>query len=88
MTQPVKVFRMGYVKCEVFSRHARTGPQYHAIITRLFKNGTQWCESRQFSKDELMLVAKLADAAHSWMYDAHREADDDAATPSMPQEKL
>ena len=53
------------------------GPSYQrgVSLVRLYKNGDVWKESTRFGRDDLLLVAKAADAAHSWIFDDARNGD-------------
>ena len=35
---------------------------------RLYKDGDDWKTTDSFGRDELPLVAKVADMAHTWIY--------------------
>ncbi len=66
--EPIHVIRFGLIKCEIHLRHTRSGDRFNVMISRLFKDGEQWRESKQFGRDDLPLVAKIADLAHTWIY--------------------
>jgi hypothetical protein len=34
----------------------------------LFRNGEAWSESKQFGRDDLPIVSKVADLAHTWIF--------------------
>ena len=70
---PVHVIRFGLIKCEIFARHTRSGDRFVVTPTRLFRNGEQWQESKQFFREDLLLLAKALDLAHTWIY-AHGES--------------
>lgn len=43
---------------------------YDVIITRLFKDTAgKWQDSPSFGRDDLLLVAKAADLAHTWVFE-------------------
>lgn len=67
-TEPVHVIRFGLIKCEIFLRHTRVGDRFNIMISRLFRNGDAWSESKQFGRDDLPLVSKVADLAHTWVF--------------------
>jgi hypothetical protein len=64
----VHVIRFGLIKCEIFARRTRSGDRFVVTPTRLFRNGDQWQESKQFFRDDLLLLAKALDLAHTWIY--------------------
>lgn len=45
-----------------------SGERHSVSIVRLYKNGDTWVESTRFGRDDLPLVAKVSDLAHSWIY--------------------
>lgn len=67
-SEPVHVIRFGLIKCEIFCNHTRSGDRFNAVFTRLYRNGAEWKQSRTFGRDDLLLVGKAADAAHTWIY--------------------
>ena len=48
-------------------RH-RDGPAYNATVSRLYKDDDQqWKTSESFGRDDLLLLAKVLDLAHTWV---------------------
>ena len=45
-------------------------------VVRLYKNGDTWKESGHFGRDDLLLVSKVADLAHSWIVQPGRTNED------------
>lgn len=68
MSEPIHVIRFGLIKGEIFVRRSPSGDRFNVIITRLFRNGDSWSESKQFGRDDLLVVAKIADLAHSYIF--------------------
>ena len=52
-------------------------------IVRIYKTDNGWETSTSFGRDELPLVAKVADMAHLWIY---QNAEQEKATPEPPSE--
>ena len=67
-SEPAHVIRLGLIKCCIFFRNTRSGDRFNVSVTRLFKNGDTWSESHYFGRDDLLLVAKVMDLAHSWVF--------------------
>ncbi len=43
-------------------------PECHNVtVTRLYKDGDLWRESQHFGRDDLLLLAKVLDQAHTWI---------------------
>ena len=65
---PVYEIRMGLIKASVWENQTKQGTNYVVTVIRLFKNGTDWKESSRFYRDDLLIVAKLLDQAHTWIF--------------------
>jgi len=65
---PAHVIRFGLIKGSIWRNQTRVGERYTVTVVRLFKNGDHWTESTRFGRDDLPLVAKVCDLAHTWIY--------------------
>ena len=74
MTQPIHTIRFGLIKASIWQNHTRSGDRHTVSIVRLYKNGDSWKESTRFGRDDLPLVCKASDLAHSWIFQ-HSQAD-------------
>jgi hypothetical protein len=73
--RPAHEIRFGFVKAAIWENQTKGGLQFKVTIVRLFKDGDAWRESTRFGRDDLPLVAKAADLAHTWIYQhGHRPA--------------
>lgn len=79
-SDPVHVVRFGLIKCEVFRQQTRNGERFNATVTRLYRNGSVWQQSKSFGRDDLLLAAKALDAAHTWILQ-HAQMEAGAAPP-------
>lgn len=77
-SEAVHVIRFGMIKCEIFRQQTRNGERFNVTITRLYRNGSVWAQSRLFGRDDLPLVCKAVDLAHTWIY-ARGQASSSAA---------
>ncbi len=66
--QPAHEIRFGLIKAIVWQNQTKAGDRYNVTITRLFRNGDHWSESQNFGRDDLPLVAKAVDLAHTWIF--------------------
>jgi hypothetical protein len=73
-TKPVHEVRLGRVKAAIWANETDNGTRHNVTITRLYKDGDEWKTSTSFGRDELPLVAKVADLAHSWIFQHGQEA--------------
>ncbi|MBI1349411.1 hypothetical protein GC163_24355 [bacterium] len=74
--KPINEVRMGTIKAAIWQNEAKNGHRYNVRITRLYKDGDEWKTSDSFGRDELPLVAKVADMAHSWIFQHTQKPDD------------
>ncbi len=66
--QIIHEIRFGLIKCEISCKTSPQGDRFSVKFVRLFRNGDKWQESGRFGRDDLPLVAKLADLAHTWIF--------------------
>ena len=67
--QPVHVIRYGLIKVTIWRNATqRNGVRHTVAPIRLFKDGDNWRESTLFGRDDLPLLAKAIDQAHTWIY--------------------
>ena len=64
---PVHEIRLGLIKASIWRNQTKSGERHSVTVARLYKNGDTWKESSYFGRDDLLLVAKVADLAHSWI---------------------
>jgi hypothetical protein len=66
--RPAYEFRLGRIKATVWRNASDSGPWYSTVISRLYKEGNDWRQSDSYGRDDLPLVMKVADMAHTWIY--------------------
>ncbi len=64
---PLHEVRLGSVKATVWSNAVPNGVRHSVTFARLYKDGDPWKSSSSFGRDDLLLVAKVADLAHTWI---------------------
>ena len=45
----------------------RSGDRHNVTVTRLYRDRDLWRESQHFGRDDLLLLAKALDQAHTWI---------------------
>lgn len=75
--RPVHEIRMGRIKATIWENETENGSRYNVNLTRLYKDGDQWKDSTGFGRDDLPLVAKVADLAHTWIFGHNQNGSDD-----------
>lgn len=67
--RPVHEIRLGRIKAAIWENETREGTRHNVSLTRIYKDGTTWKDSTSFGRDDLPLIAKVADMAHTWVYE-------------------
>ena len=66
--QPVHEIRLGAVKAAIWENETSVGVRHNVTVSRLYKEGEEWRNTDSFGRDDLPLVAKVVDQAHSWIF--------------------
>ena len=68
--QPVNEIRLGLVKCAIFANETEAGIRLNTKFSRLYidKDTDNWATTQSFGRDDLLLLAKVADLAHTWIF--------------------
>ncbi|MCY3846446.1 MAG: hypothetical protein OXH69_23220 [Acidobacteria bacterium] len=65
--RPAAEVRLGRIKAVIWANAGEDGERWHTVqLTRLYRDEDgQWRSTHGFRRDDLLLVAKVADLAHS-----------------------
>lgn len=67
---PVKTFRLGRIKAAVWENEADRKTFYNVTIARTYVDDAKnYHDTDSFGRDDLPLVAKLADQAHTFIFE-------------------
>ena len=81
--RPAQTIRYGRLKATVWRQESDKGPWYSVALARTYRDQAgNWQSSGSFGRDDLLVLAKLADQAHSWI---HRQMAQDAASAGNGQ---
>lgn len=67
--RPVHELRLGKCKAAVWANPTEQGTRYNVTFSRIYKQDDRWESTGSFGRDDLPLIAKLADQAHTWIYE-------------------
>lgn len=67
-SKPVHEVRLGRIKAAIWANEGDNGTRYNVTFSRIYKDGDTWKDSTSFGRDDLPLVAKVADLAHTWIF--------------------
>jgi hypothetical protein len=66
--KPVHEIRLGAIKAAIWENETTSGKRYGVTVSRLYKDGDEWKRSDSFWRDDLLLLAKVVDMAHTWIF--------------------
>ena len=72
--KPVAEVRIGRVKATVWPNETKEGrTKYNVTFSRLYRDSEEWKRTQSFSRNDLLLLAKVADLAHSRIFELQHE---------------
>ena len=84
-TKPIHEVRLGSIKAAVWRNETESGVRYNVTFSRLYKDGDNWQSTESFGRDDLLLLAKVADQTHSWIC-AQTQETESATKAALPPE--
>lgn len=66
--RPIHEIRLGLVKAAIWQNETDGKSWFSVVITRLYRKDDRWENSTSFGRDDLPMVIKVADLAHTWIY--------------------
>src|SRR5437899_2873594 len=68
--QPVHAVRLRNVRAAVWANRNDVGAYYTVTFRRSYRDQEgNWHTTESFGRDDLLLLAKVADVAHTWIWD-------------------
>ena len=65
--KPAGEIRIGLIRATIWERTFETGVSHNVTFSRSYKSGDEWRRSESFGRDDLLVLAKAADLAHTWI---------------------
>ena len=65
--KPVHEIRIGLIRAAIWRNENENGTWYNVTFERLYKDGDEWKSSSSFGRDDLLVLAKVADQVHTWI---------------------
>ena len=66
--RPIHEIRLGRIKAAIWQNESEHGIRHSVSIARLYRSEDRWQSTTSFGRDDMPLVAKVADLAHTWLY--------------------
>ena len=79
--KPTHEVRIGAIKAAIWKNDTASGVRYNVTFSRIYKDkdDDQWKSTDSFGRDDLLVLAKVADQAHSWIHALGQEKEEPAA---------
>jgi hypothetical protein len=77
--RPVHEVRLGRIRAAIWENSTEKGVRHNVTISRLYKDGDDWRDSTSFGREDLLVLGKVADEAHTWIYQNGNNGSSDAA---------
>ena len=85
-TKPADEIRFGRIKATIWMNTTEDGQaRYSVVFSRLYREGEAWKTTHSFGRNDLLLLAKVADIAHTRVW-ALRQDDRAEATAAVETE--
>ena len=75
--KPVSEVKFGSIVASIWKNESKNGVFYNVTISRIYKDGEEnWKRSDSFGRDDLLTVAKVADLAHTRVFELSKDSKD------------
>ena len=71
--KPIHEIRMGRIKAAIWQNETDNIIRYNVTFGRLYKDGTDWKQTESFGRDDLPVLSKVADQAHTFIFQKQQE---------------
>ena len=80
--KPVDEIRIGRVKATIWRNGTDEQPRHNVTFGRLYKEADQWKTTQSFGRNDLLVLAKVADQAHSRIFALPQEEEPETEAES------
>ena len=84
--RPIHEIRLGRIKAAIWQNESEHGIRHSVSIARLYRNEDRWQSTTSFGRDDMPLVAKVADLAHTWLYQHGNDHRGSSSASGQPAE--
>ena len=76
--KPIAEVRIGRVKAAIWPNKTEGRTRHNVTFSRLYKTGEEWKKKQSFGRNDLLVLAKVADQAHSRIFELQQEKEPQA----------
>ena len=73
--KPVAEVRIGRVKAAIWPNETEGRTRHNVTFSRLYKGGKEWKKTQSFGRNDLLVLAKVANQAHSRIFEFQQEGE-------------
>ena len=74
--KPVDEIRIGRVKATIWRNGTEDRPRHNVTFSRLYKDDAgEWKSTQSFGRNDLLVLAKVADLAHTRLFELPQKED-------------
>ena len=71
--KPVDTVKLAGIIGSIWRNETASGPRYAVTFSRLYKDGDEWKRTESYSRDQALLLYKVADLAHTRIFELQAE---------------
>ena len=71
--KPAHEVRLGAVKATIWKNDTGNGVRFNTTFARLYRDEDKRKNTSSFGRDDLLLLGKIADLAHSWICEQYQD---------------
>ena len=76
--KPVAEVRIGHVKVTDWPNETEGRTRHSVTFSCLYRDGEEWKSTQSFGRDDLLVLAKVADQAHSRIFELPQQEEPEA----------
>jgi hypothetical protein len=76
--KPTDEIRLGRLRATFWPNESPNGVTHNVTFSRLYKGKDGWADSQSYRRDDLLLLGKLANLAHSWFFREEEDREEEA----------
>lgn len=83
--QPIQRLRIGKIGASIFENTTQDGNAFYNVqFDRSYRDGEEWKHTKSFGRDDLLILAKLADEVHSFIVDRQKAVNSEPSNAPEP----
>lgn len=64
---------MGAIRATIWRNDSENGIRFNTQLSRIYRDGEEWKSSDSFGRDDLLVVSKVSDQAHTWICEQQQQ---------------